>query len=111
MARAGLFGEIYYAEGGYIHDCHEIQYDADGNPTWRVTWQVGRNGCTYGTHSLGPVLEWLDDRLASGDVPRLGRPHGASAQDGRHGDDARQDDARGARQHPRATCSRTGRTT
>lgn len=65
MARAGLFGTIYYAEGGYIHDCHEIQYDAAGNPTWRVAWQVGRNGCTYGTHSLGPVLEWLGDRLAT----------------------------------------------
>ena len=65
LARAGLFGEIYYAEGGYIHDCHDIQYDAGGNPTWRVTWQVGRNGVTYGTHSLGPVLDWLDDRLAT----------------------------------------------
>lgn len=65
MSRAGLFGEIYYAEGAYIHDCHGIQYDADGRPTWRVTWQVGRNGCTYGTHSLGPVLDWLDDRLAT----------------------------------------------
>jgi len=65
MARAGLFGEVYYAEGGYIHDCHDVQYDAEGDPTWRVTWQVGRNGCTYGTHSLGPVLDWLDDRLAT----------------------------------------------
>jgi hypothetical protein len=65
MARLGLFGELYYAEGAYIHDCHSIHYDAAGNPTWRVEWQVGRNGCTYGTHSLGPVLEWLGERLAS----------------------------------------------
>ena len=65
MARRGLFGELYYAEGAYLHDCHDIQYDAAGRPTWRVEWQVGRRGCTYGTHSLGPLLTWLDDRVAS----------------------------------------------
>jgi predicted dehydrogenase len=65
LAREGLFGEIYYAEGAYIHDCHSIQYDAQGNPTWRTVWQVGKNGCTYGTHSLGPVLQWLDERVAT----------------------------------------------
>jgi predicted dehydrogenase len=65
MARRGLFGELYYAEGAYLHDCHDIQYDAAGRPTWRVEWQVGRRGCTYGTHSLGPVLTWLDDRVAT----------------------------------------------
>ena len=65
LAEAGLFGDIYYAEGAYIHDCHFVQYDNAGRPTWRVTWQVGRNGCTYGTHSLGPVLEWLGQRVAT----------------------------------------------
>ena len=43
MVRQGLFGEIYYAEGAYIHDCHSFQYDAEGHPTWRVTWQVGKS--------------------------------------------------------------------
>src|SRR5262249_37122865 len=62
MARQGLFGELYYAEGAYVHDCHHVQYDAAGRPTWRTVWQVGRNGCTYGTHSLGPTLQWLDPR-------------------------------------------------
>jgi predicted dehydrogenase len=65
MVGAGLFGEIYYAEGAYIHDCHAVHYDHNGNPTWRTVWQVGRNGCTYGTHSLGPVLRWLDDRVVT----------------------------------------------
>jgi predicted dehydrogenase len=65
MVRQGLFGEVYYAEGAYLHDCHHVQYDADGQPTWRVEWQVGRRGCTYGTHSLGPVLQWLEDRVES----------------------------------------------
>ena len=65
MVREGLFGDVYYAEGAYIHDCHSIQYDRDGRATWRTIWQVGRNGCTYGTHSLGPVLSWLDERVAT----------------------------------------------
>ncbi|TAK21856.1 MAG: Gfo/Idh/MocA family oxidoreductase [Chloroflexota bacterium] len=65
MARRGVFGDLYYAEGAYIHDCHHVQYDAAGNPTWRTIWQVGSRGCTYGTHSLGPVLTWIDDRVAS----------------------------------------------
>lgn len=65
LAREGLFGELYYAEGAYIHDCHEIHFDAEGRPTWRGTWQVGKNGCTYGTHSLGPILQWLDERVVT----------------------------------------------
>lgn len=65
MIRAGLFGELYYAEGAYLHDCHHVHYDSTGQPTWRVEHQVGRRGCTYGTHSLGPVLTWLEDRVVS----------------------------------------------
>lgn len=65
MAHRGVFGELYYAEGAYLHDCHHVQYDTSGEPTWRVEWQVGRRGVTYGTHSLGPVLQWLDDRVDS----------------------------------------------
>lgn len=65
LARAGLFGEPHYAEGGYIHNVRHLHTDAAGHPTWRTVWQVGKNGCTYGTHSLGPVLQWLDDRVAT----------------------------------------------
>jgi predicted dehydrogenase len=65
LVRAGLLGEPYYAEGGYIHNCRHLHADAEGRPTWRTIWQVGKNGCTYGTHSLGPVLQWLDDRVAT----------------------------------------------
>lgn len=65
LVQAGLFGDAYYAEGGYIHNCRAIHTDAQGRPTWRTVWQVGKRGCTYGTHSLGPVLQWLDDRVAT----------------------------------------------
>ncbi len=59
LAAAGDFGDPYYAEGEYLHDVKSLHHHPDGSPTWRATWQVGRNGCTYGTHSLGPVMQWL----------------------------------------------------
>src|SRR5919202_2973573 len=59
MARAGRFGECYFAEGEYLHDVKNLHHFPDGSPTWRATWQVGKRGCTYGTHSLGPALEFF----------------------------------------------------
>ncbi len=64
MVRNGLFGEVYFGEGAYVHDVKHLHQDSRGRPTWRTIWQVGKRGCTYGTHSLGPVLEWFDDRVA-----------------------------------------------
>jgi len=62
MVEAGVFGEVYYAEGEYLHDCSSIQHTPDGKPTWRYYWQVGVNGSTYPTHSLGPCLQWVKER-------------------------------------------------
>ncbi len=64
MVDAGLFGEIYYAEGEYLHELSALHHMPDGSPTWRAYWQVGVNGCTYPTHSLGPCLEWVGERAA-----------------------------------------------
>jgi predicted dehydrogenase len=47
IARAGLFGEMYFAEGGYIHELKGLNEIT----TWRRKWQTGINGCTYPTHS------------------------------------------------------------
>ncbi|GAB4456977.1 MAG: Gfo/Idh/MocA family oxidoreductase [Armatimonadaceae bacterium] len=60
MVRKGLFGEPYYGEGEYLHDCRAYHHLPDGSPTWRYYWQVGTNGCTYPTHSLGPVMQWFN---------------------------------------------------
>lgn len=61
LADKGYFGEIYFAEGEYIHDCTSL---ADGATPWRRHWQMGIDGVTYCTHSLGPILQWLkDDRV------------------------------------------------
>jgi predicted dehydrogenase len=63
MADDGRFGDIYFAEGEYLHDCRDLWLDEDGKPTWR-----GERGKTpgygvYCTHSLGPLLYILDDRV------------------------------------------------
>jgi predicted dehydrogenase len=61
LVQHGLFGEVYFGEGEYIHELK-----AHNEVTkWRRKWQTGRNGCTYPTHSLGPVLQWFDDRVAT----------------------------------------------
>jgi predicted dehydrogenase len=55
LVRAGLFGTPYYGEGEYIHELKELNEVT----TWRRKWQTGVNGVTYGTHSLGPLLQWM----------------------------------------------------
>ena len=66
----GRFGELYYGEGEYIHDCRGLWHNADGTLTWRGRGQLG----VYGTHSLGPLLYILDDRVTS--VSALAVPGG-----------------------------------
>jgi len=56
MVRAGLFGELYYAEGEYLHELKTLNEVTK----WRRRWQTGINGVTYPTHSLGPILQWFD---------------------------------------------------
>jgi predicted dehydrogenase/GNAT superfamily N-acetyltransferase len=61
LARHGLFGQVYYAEGEYLHELKEL----NERTPWRRKWQTGIDGITYGTHSLGPILQWMgDDRVA-----------------------------------------------
>ena len=65
IAEAGMFGDVYFGEGEYLHNIKSLHHDAEGNPTWRYYWQVGINRCNYATHSLGPVLQWFGSRVAS----------------------------------------------
>jgi len=67
LARRGLFGDLYYAEGEYLHELKELN---EITP-WRRRWQTGIDGITYGTHSLGPILQWLT--AASGEPDRVVR--------------------------------------
>ena len=62
LARAGLFGTLYYAEGEYLHELKALNEET----LWRRTWQTGLPGLTYGTHSLGPILDWMPgDRVTA----------------------------------------------
>lgn len=59
MVEAGLFGEITFATGAYIHDCRSLAWDESGELTWRGQGARVAYGNTYPTHSLGPVARWL----------------------------------------------------
>ena len=61
LVRQGLFGEVYYAEGEYLHN---VRSYIPRTP-WRRKWQMGIDGNTYPTHELGPILSWMPgDRVA-----------------------------------------------
>ncbi len=62
LVAAGLFGVPYYAEGEYLHELKRL----NERTPWRRTWQTGVDGVTYGTHALGPILQWMQgDRVES----------------------------------------------
>ncbi|WP_070195878.1 Gfo/Idh/MocA family protein [Streptomyces oceani] len=61
MYADGRFGEVYYAEAEYLHDCRDLWYAEDGSLTWRADGRIG----VYCTHSIGPLLYVTDDRVAS----------------------------------------------
>ena len=69
MCKQNVFGETYYAECAYIHDCNSLRFKPDGSLTWRGETSRDHNGNTYPTHSLGPVAKWMGinktDRLVS----------------------------------------------
>lgn len=61
MVRNGLFGEIVHAEGAYIHDLLDLNFDKDGYADmWRLRMNATRNGNLYPTHGLGPIAQCLD---------------------------------------------------
>ncbi|MCP4643346.1 MAG: Gfo/Idh/MocA family oxidoreductase, partial [bacterium] len=59
--REGLFGDLQYAEGEYVHDIRSLAFTyIDGtpvNPGYRLhNWRSWLNFHYYCTHSLGPVM-------------------------------------------------------
>ena len=59
MIQQGVFGDLTYAECGYIHDCRPLKFNADGSLTWRGELSRDYIGNLYPTHALGPVAQWL----------------------------------------------------
>ena len=55
MVKKGMFGEIYYGEGEYTHDCTELR-NWHGKTGWRTYWQMGTRGAFY------PIRRTASDR-------------------------------------------------
>jgi len=62
MARKGLLGEIVHAEGAYIHDLRELNFDTEGYywDMWRLKHNEKRNANLYPTHGFGPICHTLN---------------------------------------------------
>ncbi|GAA1483708.1 Gfo/Idh/MocA family protein [Brachybacterium fresconis] len=72
--RSGAFGEVFYAEGDYVHDMDLGFYDAykySGGEQWKST--ASYPPLLYPTHSIGGILGVLGERHAVS-VSALGRP-------------------------------------
>jgi predicted dehydrogenase len=69
MVDLGLFGELTYAECGYVHNCTGLLFRPDGRLTWRGEILGQIIGNAYPTHAIGPVAQWLainrEDRFAT----------------------------------------------
>lgn len=61
LVKAGLFGELYYGEGEYIHEVKALEITTP----WRRRWQTGINGNTYCTHPFGPLYQWFGNQRAT----------------------------------------------
>lgn len=60
MFEEGLFGEVLYAEGEYLHSIDPEKFAADNYP--KGHWRITNPAIKYITHELGPLLYILDDR-------------------------------------------------
>ena len=68
MIREGLFGEIVHSHCAHSHDCidHWFFDRETGEQRWPAKYLFNFNRDQYPTHSVGPVLSWLD--INCGDV-------------------------------------------
>ena len=75
-AQAGAFGSIVYAEGDYTHDCRDIMLateagfvpyaEREKHPGAEKTWRATHlPPILYCSHTLGPLLHIMDDRVVS----------------------------------------------
>lgn len=59
MTHAGLFGDLVYGEGAYIHDLRGELFSNQGEGLWRRDEHTKRDGNLYPTHGLGPVANYM----------------------------------------------------
>ena len=58
MIQQGIFGEVLYAEGAYIHQLEEFWNAYENN--WRMEFNRHHRGDVYPTHGMGPACQALD---------------------------------------------------
>jgi hypothetical protein len=82
MIRQDVFGEPYFGEGSYVHDCRHYLFDSSGKITWRGELVRDAYGSSYNPHGLGSPSKWLGindgDRFESC-VCMMSRPKEAHA--------------------------------
>src|SRR5579862_7793965 len=59
MIRAGLFGDLLYGEGAYLHDLRRLLFEDKSEGLWRRVPHTKHNGNLYPTHGLGPVANYM----------------------------------------------------
>lgn len=59
-AHEGHFGDLFYAECEYVHQIRDLVINRE---TGKRYWRDNRPPLHYCSHSLGPILEILDDRI------------------------------------------------
>lgn len=61
MIRKGLLGKMVHCHCAHSHDCIDHWFfDREGNDRWAAKYLINHNRDQYPTHSVGPVLSWLD---------------------------------------------------
>ncbi len=81
MARLGIFGDLTYGEGAYIHSLRgQMKALKHGTGFWRTRYHETRDGNLYPTHGLGPIAQYMSinrgdrfDYMTSTSSPALGR--------------------------------------
>lgn len=68
LKRTGAFGEIVHCHCAHSHDCidHWFFDRKTGNDRWPAEYLAKYNRDQYPTHSVGPILSWMD--INCGDV-------------------------------------------
>ncbi len=59
MVRDGLFGDLLYGEGAYVHDLRRLLFEDTSEGLWRRAPHTLHNGNLYPTHGLGPVANYM----------------------------------------------------
>jgi len=68
MQRLGMFGEIVHCHCAHSHDCidHWFFDSVTGEKKWPAEYLIKYNRDQYPTHSVGPVISWMD--INRGDI-------------------------------------------